>query len=394
MRDARNPKIPKWQSSPDDRVCDQRAWWASGPVHGAGMMASSEDEQYYGMVRLNPERGFLDDNGKWTYYIGDDIPLPPAEYMEKLPILYTITRGRLDHLLFYDRYKLAQASGSGSDSSPLRSYSPARLPAEGYNAQMPTRWFDAMMQDREAGIPASKRTHHRIPLEYDERGNVKDLADFLPTDPPSEGPAPVKRRPSNSQKRGERCPEFAMRATSPLQFGRASGRNVFWSSQRAQALASAAASAASTGTTSLGRTQSLPATHRPRPNPLPLGRIAPKISHTTLHRPSIDIRPKRSFARSQSAADVGSPLPKSARLVSDANGRCGVRTGMSNVSEGDDEEEEEEEEDEEEGPVMKKSRGETVDDITAAEALLGFSQSSASASGSGSRGESRSLSRD
>jgi hypothetical protein len=393
MRDCRNPKIPTWQGVSDDRVCDPRAWWANGPIRGMGMIVSDEDEHYYGLVRLNPERGYLDDNGKWTYYIGD-IPLPPTEYMEKLPILYTITRGRLDHLLFYDRYKAAEAgSDSGSQTQT------ARMPAEGYNAQMPPRFFDAMMQDREAGIPASKRTRPQPPLEYDERGNVKDLANFLPTDPPSEGPAPTKprERASGSQKRGERCPEFAMRSTSPLQLGRASGRNVFWSSQRAQALASASASG--TGTTSLSRTQSLPVTSRQsgtaKPVPFPLGRIAPNVSHTTLNaRPSIDIRPKRSFARSQSAADVGSPLPKLARLGSDANGRCVVRTSMSNVPEADDEEDE----DEEEGPVMKRSRGEAVevevDDMTAAEALLGFSQSSASGSGSGSRGESRSLSRD
>lgn len=355
-RNARNSKVPIWPGTATERHCDPHAWWAEGPIRSATIMTTGEDEQYFGLIKLNSDRGFVDDNGKWASFDGDNIPLPPAEYMEKLPILYTIIRGNLDHLFFYHQYV---------SSSPRSSTDSVFTPVESYNAQMPPKWFDTMMLDREAGIPSGSK--RRIQPEYDEDGNIRNLANLLPTDPPSESPVPMKRRQSGSV-RGERCPEFAMRATSPVQFGRASGRSLYWSSQRAQHLATIGS-----GTTSLGRTQSLPSiTQAPRPSTSSSLAARPK-PHT---RPSIAMKPRSSFARSQSTADIdaGSPRMKVARLDKGKSKTCFIAgedldsPTMSAVSE----EQEEEEEEEEEG----------MEEITAAEALLGFSRSSASVSAS------------
>jgi len=297
-------------------------------------MATGEDEHYFGMIRLNSDRGYLDDNGKWSPFDGDNVPLPPAEYMEKLPILHSIIRGNLEHLSFYHQY---------TASSPRSSTDSVFTPVESY--KMPPKWFDTMMLDREAGIPSGSK--RRIQPEYDDEGNIRNLANLLPTDPPSESPLPLKRRTSGSV-RGERCPEFAMRATSPVQFGRASGRSLYWSSQRAQHLA---------GTASLGRTQSLPSIPQVT-RPTSAGK--PKL-HT---RPSIAMKPRSSFARSQSTADIdaGSPPMKMARREKDKN--CFIDEAnsptMSAVSEEQDEE--------------------GMEEVKAAETLLGFSRSSASVS--------------
>jgi hypothetical protein len=325
-----------WPDSAAERHCDPHAWWANGTTRSCTIMASGEDEHYFGMIKLNNDRGYLDDNGKWASFDGD-VPLAPAEYMEKLPILYSIIRGNLDHLFFYHQYT-AGSPRSSTDSV----FTPV------YNAQMPPKWFDTMMLDREAGIPSGSK--RRIQPEYDDEGNIRNLANLLPTDPPSESPVPMKRRTSGSV-RGERCPEFAMRATSPVQFGRASGRSLYWSSQRAQHLATMG-----TGTASLGRTQSLPSIPQVR-RPSSAGKPKP---HT---RPSIAMKPRNSFARSQSAADIdaGSPPMKMARrekgkkcFIDDADSPT-----MSAVSE-----------QEEEG----------IEEVKAAETLLGFSRSSASVS--------------
>lgn len=327
-----------WPGGPE-RHCDPHAWWANGPVRSSTIMASGEDEQYFGMVRLNNDRGYLDDNGKWSSFDGDDIPLPPAEYMEKLPILYSILRGNLDHLFFYHQY---------TAGSPRSSTDSVFTPVESYNAQMPPKWFDTMMLDREAGIPSGSK--RRIQPEYDDEGNIRNLANLLPTDPPSESPVPMKRRTSGSV-RGERCPEFAMRATSPVQFGRASGRSLYWSSQRAQHLATMGS-----GTAGLGRTQSLPSIPQVT---RPSSGGKPKL-HT---RPSIAMKPRSSFARSQSTADIeaGSPPMKMARREKDK--KCFIDADSPSMS-----------------AVSEEQEEEGMDEVKAAETLLGFSRSSASVS--------------
>jgi len=333
-------------------------------------MVSGENEDYFGMIKVNSDRGFVDDNGKWASFDGDNIPLPPAEYMEKLPILYTIIRGNLDHLFFYHQY-IAGSPQSATDS--------VFTPVESYSAQMPPKWFDTMMLDREAGIPDESKG--RTQPDYDEDGNIRNLANLLPTDPPSESPVPMRRRTSQSKGRGERCPEFAMRATSPLAFGRATGKSLYWSSQRAQHLATI-----NTGPASLGRTQSLPSIPQSRPSPststatsTSTSAVAAQHKITARARPSLAMKTKRSFARSQSTADIdaGSPPSKSARLgkEKEKGKTCfivgegeGTSPAMSAVSE------------EEEGDGMEE--------ITAAEALLGFSRSSASVSDSSKDGKS------
>jgi hypothetical protein len=336
-----NSKIPIWPGSPAERPCDPDAWWANGPIRSSTMMVSGEDEQYFGLIKLNSDRGFVDDNGKWASFDGEDIPLPPAEYMEKLPILYSIIRGNLDRLFFHHHYV------SGSPRSSIESIPTPQV-------QMPPNWFDTMMLDREAGIPEKgKRT---IQPDYDEDGNIRNLANLLPTDPPSESPVPMRRRPSGSKARGERCPEFAMRATSPLQFSRVSGRSLYWSSQRAQHLAAIGY----TGTANLGRTQSLPSIPQV---PRQIDSASTSTGKPKLHtRPSIAMKPRSSFARSQSTADIdaGSPPPmKLARTSRDK--RCFIKDDSSDTMSVVSEREEE---------------GEGIEEISAAEALLGFSRSS------------------
>lgn len=348
------------------------------PLHGHGRI---------GPVKLNGNRGIMDENWKWTPVSGPS-PMPTPDMIEKLAIVYAIITGELDAHCYYHQYitNRAQRSSRDDSSSASSSDGPSVMtlpPPVPYSAQMYHRLED-IIHDREAELPGRKRAPPRP--QYDENGTVVNLTAMLPTDPPSEGLQPIEYAhereldtlpghqpaPPRSQ-RGERVPDFAMRHEHASRLGRVTAMDLYRSSSRAKALAKRGDS-----TSPFARTMSLPSlsqaldlprpstasAHAPvvlaRPKPLPRGA---RQSYPSTSKPIVHTRPRSSFSRSQSAMDIGTSR-------TNASSSRGVSPCPTDVIE-----------EEEQEQIANEIPAELSE---AAELLMGMSRSTDSGSGSGS----------
>ena len=263
----------------------------STPVHGHGTV---------GPVRLNTNRGILDDNWKWTPSTSETPPPPPdREVINQLGIVYAIITGELDEYCYHHQYitnRVRQASGTTTSSSsptlmsddssfedqdvPAMKYPIIHGPGHGHGHG--NRRLEDIMQEREAELPIRRRSPPGP--QYDDRGSIVNLPAMLPTDIPSED-FDVDRdvdldldhdhdhddqaqthlyrkqeKPMARSQRGERVPEFAMRSETTIAGARASAVNLYHCSNRAKELAKRRGSSSSLAASGspLPRTQSLP----------------------------------------------------------------------------------------------------------------------------------------
>lgn len=363
----------------------------STPIHGHGTV---------GPVRLNTNRGVLDENWKWTPSTSGTPPPPPdREVINQLAIVYAIITGELDEYCYHHQYitnRVRQVSGTSSSSPTLlsddSSYDDEPVVQYPVNHSHGTRRLEDIMLEREAELPTRRRSPPGP--QYDDRGSIVNLPAMLPTDIPSEDfdpeldqssnlhPIEEKPRGISRSQRGERVPEFAMRHETTIAGARASAVNLYHCSNRAKELAKRRGSSMSASGSPLPRTQSLPSIHPSSSATLPpLANVIhmatgatsrPKLqsrgvrqSYPSL-KPVLNTKPQNSWTRSHSALD----LPT---LSNTLFGHSRSQSPGDTVIE--------EEEDEHQARV-----GGEMDMSEAAELLMGMSRAtdSASASGSGS----------
>lgn len=367
----------------------------STPMHGHGTL---------GPIRLNPSRGVLDENWKWTPVSGP-LPMPDPAMIEKLAVVQAIIMGELDRYCYYHLFmtdRLHHSSYTASPSLETTSVSDESAyefgPAQPYphphphaHAHVHHRLED-ILHEREAELPIRKRSPPE-PM-YDDGGSIVNLAAMLPTDPPSEDFGPIdsqagevdRRRPISRAHRGERYPDFAMRHETSIASARASAMTLVRSSSRAKLLARRPSSSSAQSVSPFHRSQSLPSLAQglvlPPPIPslssqppplaplsrssssssssrpkMPERKVAARQSYPsiTTSRPIVHTRPVNSWARSHSAME----LPSGSRSRA--------------VSPGDTEIAEEDEEEQQDG-VERPAAPITAELSEAAELLMGMSR--------------------
>ena len=362
----------------------------STPIHGHGTV---------GPIRLNTNRGVLDDNWKWTPSVSSTPPPPPdREVINQLGIVYAIITGEMDEYCYHHHYitnRVRQISGTSSSPTLMSddsAYEDDHVSAIHYPLAHAhahgSRRLEDIMQEREAELPIRRRSPPGP--QYDDRGSIVNLPAMLPTDIPSEDfdpdhPHPHHlERPQARSQRGERVPEFAMRSETSIAGARASAVNLYHCSNRAKELAKRRESSSLSASGSpLPRTQSLPSIGPSSTNTSQLPSLSnvlnmssagarPKLqprgarqSYPALSKPILHTKPQNSWTRSHSAMD----LPTLSR---NPNNVFGSRGGSPEVIH------EEEEQAKGGGGDMDMDMDE------AAELLMGMSRATDSVSGSGS----------
>jgi hypothetical protein len=270
-------------------------------------------------VKLNIDPGSLDENWKWTGTLGIG-ERPEGEMIEHMALVYAIITGHLEDQCYFAQYMAGRSPVSGASDKlvtpamPVESQARRPQSSSGVKEQPRTAFWtpaptikgrpvlEDFMHARDQGLPDGRRS--TVQPRRNEYGDIINLASFLPTDPPSEGPEPGSSSAIKPKaKRGDRVPDLAIRAEKAIRHGRASAQDIYCSSARAKAQSQSQSQQSIRGPMpSLNRTMSMPTIATPQlPPKAGMGR---KSYPAPVVRVPLNTKPRDSFSRSRSEVDI------------------------------------------------------------------------------------------